>query len=138
MNHGRFTSFLLEFYKTCFHVYFILENIRIDVISLNIQRVKYKQNRIHSFIHTSGPSTNAPDAPQPWAYCATLKCSFSSDSAALCLLCRDRGLLLRLCLFLLVRQRENRIHVEVGTVYHILFSPFGPGTGHLNSSTSIM
>jgi hypothetical protein len=40
---------------------------------------------ILSFIHTLGPSANAPDAPQPWTYCATLKCSFSSDSAALCL-----------------------------------------------------
>jgi hypothetical protein len=34
----------------------------------------------------------------------TLKCSFSSDPAALCLLCRCKGLLLRLCLFLLVWQ----------------------------------
>jgi hypothetical protein len=55
-----------------------------------------------------GPSVNDPDAPQPWAYCATLKCSFSSDSAALCLLCRSRGHLLRLCLFLLVRQADSQ------------------------------
>jgi hypothetical protein len=27
----------------------------------------------------------APDAPQPWAYCAALNFHFSKDSAALCL-----------------------------------------------------
>jgi hypothetical protein len=61
-----------------------------------------------TYIHTLGPSAKAPDAPQPWAYCATLKCSLSSDSAALCLLCRGKGLLLRLCLFLLVRQTDSQ------------------------------
>jgi hypothetical protein len=66
---------------------------------------------VYSFIHTSGPSAIAPDAPQPYAYCATLKCSFSSDAAALCLLCRGRGLLLRLCLFLLVRQADSQKNV---------------------------
>jgi hypothetical protein len=43
----------------------------------------------HSFLHsfrTLGPSANALDAPQPWAYYATLEYSFSLDSAALCLL----------------------------------------------------
>jgi hypothetical protein len=64
---------------------------------------------IHSFIHTLGPSANASDAPQPWAYCATLKCSFSSDSAALCRLCRGKGLILRLCLFLLVQQLPKNV-----------------------------
>jgi hypothetical protein len=27
---------------------------------------------INSFIHSLGPSANAPDAPQPLAYCAAL------------------------------------------------------------------
>jgi hypothetical protein len=61
-----------------------------------------------SFIHTLGLSPNAPDAPEAWAYCATLKCSFSSDSAALCLLCIGISLILRLCLFLLVRQADSQ------------------------------
>jgi hypothetical protein len=65
---------------------------------------------IVAFIHTLGLSANSPDAPQPWAYCATLKCLFSSDSAALCLLCTGRGLLLRLCLFLSVRQADSQKH----------------------------
>jgi hypothetical protein len=41
-------------------------------------------------------------------YCATLEYSFSSDSAALCLLWRGKGLLLRLFLFLLVRQTDSQ------------------------------
>jgi len=31
------------------------------------------------------PSAYAPDAPQPWAYCAALNTSFSTDSITLCL-----------------------------------------------------
>jgi hypothetical protein len=40
---------------------------------------------VHSFIHSLGPSINAPDAPQPWAYCAKV-CGYCET----CISCKER------------------------------------------------
>jgi hypothetical protein len=58
------------------------------------------------FLLSKGPSTDALDAPQPKAYCATLSTSFSTSSLSLCILRRDIGLLIKPCLYLLVQQTD--------------------------------